>query len=140
MTWLDLTWFGIVQCYWSVKCILVIRVSAHDILIFDRFSVVFVRFPDNNQQSDVCYSSKCGIHSIRTVIAKWSKAQISNLMLVRSSLLISRSFLNSAHTYISYSTILLISCSMFLCVFWFRIFQTNPYKLQTIRCAIKHLH
>ena len=37
-------------------------VSAHDILIFEKCSVVFVRFPDNNQQLDVFYSSKCDIH------------------------------------------------------------------------------
>jgi len=31
-------------------------VSAHDILIFDKYSVVFVRCTDNNQQLDVFYS------------------------------------------------------------------------------------
>ena len=43
-------------------------VSAHDISIFDKYSVVFVRCTDNNQQLEV--------------IAQWSKAQISNLVVV----------------------------------------------------------
>ena len=60
-------------------------VSAHNILIFDKYSVVFVRCTDTNQQLDVFYSSKCGIQLTRTVIAQWSKAQVSNLVVVRSS-------------------------------------------------------
>ena len=43
-------------------------VSAHDISNFDKYSVVFVRCTDNNQQLEV--------------IAQWSKAQISNLVVV----------------------------------------------------------
>ena len=42
-------------------------VSAHDILIFDKCSAVFVICTDNNQQLD---SSKCGIQLIQTVIAQ----------------------------------------------------------------------
>ena len=62
-------------------------VSAHDILIFDKYSVVFVRCTDNNQQLNVF---KCGIQLIQTVIAQWSKAQVCNLVVVRSSQLRSK--------------------------------------------------
>ena len=62
---------------------------------------------------------------IQTVIAQWYKAHVSSLLVVRSSLVISSSFLriclNTAYTYISYSTISLIVFSMLLCVVLFRI-------------------
>ena len=68
-------------------------VSAHNILILEKYSVVFVRCMDNNQQLDgFFYSSKCGIPLTRTVIAQWSKAQVSHLMVVRLSQLGSRFF------------------------------------------------
>ena len=83
-------------------------VSAYNILIFDKYSVVFVRCTDTNQQLDVFYSSKCGIQLTRTVIAQWSKAQVSNLVVVRSSQLRSNicvpTLLHTADTYISYKT------------------------------------
>ena len=70
------------------------------------------------------YSSWCGIQLIRTVIAQWSKAQVSNLLVVRSSQLRSRFctyiFKHYDHAF-SYSISLLIACFMYLCVFWFRI-------------------
>ena len=46
-------------------------VSAHDIIIFEKFSVVFVKCTDSNQKLDGFYSSKCGIQSIQTVMADW---------------------------------------------------------------------
>ena len=98
------------------------KVSAHDILIFEKCALVFVRCTDNNQRLDGCYSSTCGMHLTRTVIAQWSKAQVSHLMIVRSNQLGSRfclhTRLNTAHTH---GTTLLIVCLMFVCVFWFRI-------------------
>ena len=100
-------------------------VSAHDTLIFEKCSVVFVICTDNNQKMDVWYSSNCGIPLTRTVISQWSKSQVSNLLVVRSSLLrlsffCIRTLLKTANTYISYSTTLLIVCFVFLFVFWFR--------------------
>ena len=56
-------------------------VNAHDILIFEKCSVFFV----------IC-TDKCGIRFTRTVIAQWSIAQVSHLMVVRSSQLGSRFF------------------------------------------------
>jgi len=96
-------------------------VIAHDILIFDKYFVVFVRYTDNNQQLNGFYSSKCGIQLIQTVIVQWSKAQVSNLVVMRSShcsdtnVSTDSSLLNTANTYISYMTTVLILCFMFLC-------------------------
>ena len=98
-------------------------VSAHDILILEKCSVVFVRCTENNQQVDVFIV--LSVAYMWTVISQWSKVQVSNLLVLWSSLLRSRyflrTFLNTAHTYSSYSTTLLIGWFMFLYVFWFCI-------------------
>ena len=65
-------------------------VSAHDILIFDKYSVVLIRCTNNKQQLDVFYSWKFGVQLIQTVIAYSSIAQVSNLVVVRSSQLRSK--------------------------------------------------
>ena len=57
---------------------------SHAILIFETYSVVFVRCTDKKQQLDVFH--KCVIQSIRTVIAQWSKTQVTNLLVIRSSI------------------------------------------------------
>ena len=57
----------------------------------------------------------------QTVIAQLSKAQVSNLVVMRSShcsdtnVSTDSSLLNTANTYISYMTTVLILCFMFLC-------------------------
>jgi len=62
---------------------------------------------------------------IQTVITQLSKSQVSNLVVVRSSQFISNCFvptlLNTANTYISQMTTVLIVCFVFLSVFLFRI-------------------
>jgi len=55
-------------------------VSTHDISIFDKYFVVFVRCTYDNQQLAGFYSSTCGMHLTQTVIAQWSKEQLSNLV------------------------------------------------------------
>jgi len=68
-------------------------VSAHDILLFEMFSLVFVRCTDNYQQLVCFYSFKCGIIQwIRTVIAQWCKVHVIRLLVVRLSLVTSRYF------------------------------------------------
>ena len=101
--------------------------SAHDMLT--KFSVVFVRWTDTNQQLDVfiLLSVVYNIQLIRTVIAQSSKAQVSNILIVRSSLLRSRFLqtrLNTAHTYTSYSSTFLI---VRFCVCLVSQYQTDPY-------------
>ena len=67
------------------------------------------------------------IQLIQTVIAQSSKAQVSNILIVRSSLLRSRFLhtrLNTAHTYNSYSSTFLI---VRFCVCLVSQYQTDPY-------------
>ena len=87
-------------------------------LIFNTFSVVFVRCTDNNQH----LYFKCGSQLIQTVIAQWSNARFRSLLVVRLSLVRTTFFLKYWTLYFSYLTILVIVFLMFVCVFWFPFF------------------
>jgi len=53
-----------------------------------------------------CYSSKCGIHLTRTVLAQWSKSQVSQYAREIESARIQiclHTLLNTANTFITYS-------------------------------------
>ena len=72
-------------------------VSAHDILIFEPFSVVFVKCTDNNRQVDFFIVQVChAVHTEcnKTAIAQWSKPLSCTMIVVRSTLVTSRFLFN----------------------------------------------
>ena len=62
----------------------------HNILIFNPFSAVFVKCTDYNQQLVVFIVEE--YHTVDSYIVQWSKWQVCNMMVVTSSLVISRFF------------------------------------------------
>jgi len=82
----------------------------------------------------------CGIRLTQTVIAQWSKAQVSHLMVVRSSLLRSRfltySFKHCKHVYYLFDILVNFKFQVFS-VFLFRITKQIPRSVKTIPHVIK---
>ena len=88
-------------------------------------------------------SSKCVIHQTQPLITQWSKAQVSHLMVVRSSQLGSRFYTYSVkyykHVYYLFPFFINFKFHVSVCV-WVLHYQTDPQQRQTIRRVIKHLH